>query len=301
MKNLLNKIQIVQFIIIMALYILSSYKKDEMILDKDSKYYKFLLNIVKYNNITKQFVKKNNKAINYIEQYKLLLESNDYFYIFYNNNIYTYFFKEKDSDSHIIYFNGINNINDIKIIIKTVIDIFKSNFNFDNIETLLNKKGLLYKIENEHVEINNNRYSVIEVFDYLYENIYSKNESIHISINGFSLGGPISQLFTLLLLEKYENKIKIDIYNIESWFGGNKDLYNQIKDKTNITNIYNQKSLFYFFNIYFQKYFKSNLLINNENGNDEIEYINYNINLFPLGIINYGIDNHLLSKILSHI
>ena len=180
-------------------------------------------------------------------------------------------------------------------------DIFKSNFNFDNIETLLNKKGLLYKIENEHVEINNNRYSVIEVFDYLYENIYSKNESIHISINGFSLGGPISQLFTLLLLEKYENKIKIDIYNIESWFGGNKDLYNQIKDKTNITNIYNQKSLFYFFNIYFQKYFKSNLLINNENGNDEIEYINYNINLFPLGIINYGIDNHLLSKILSHI
>ena len=73
-----------------------------------------------------------------------------------------------------------------------------------------------------------------------------------------------------------------------------------MNSKVNIFNIYSEKSVFYFFNIFFQKYFKSNYLINNED-----EYIDnkilleYHTHIFPVGIIKYVIDNHLLSKILK--
>lgn len=296
MNKLLKKIQIIQFIIIISFFILSENKNDENYLNKNTEYYNFLKNIVKYNEITKKFVKKNNdKFINFSKEYKLLLDNNDYFYIFYNNNVYTYFFKEKNSDKHTIYFNGINNINDIKIVLNTIYDIISSNFNFDNIEKLLNKKGLLYKIEKDKLEINHDKYSVLDVFDYLYNKIYLQDdEKIELTINGFSLGGPISQLFTLFLLDKYNN-LNIDMYNIESWFGGNEEIYDKMMTKINIFNIYNQKSVFYFFNLFFQKYFKSNYLIND----NEEKIIDYNVDIFPMGIINYVIDNHLLSKILK--
>lgn len=306
MENLLKKVQIIQFIIIISFFILSNTKKEEHILNKNTKYYHFLLNIVKYNSITKKFVKKNNKSIQYIDKYKLLLENNEYFYIFYNNNVYVYLFKEIGAQEHTIYFNGINNINDIKIIINTILDVINSNFNFTNIEKLLNKKGLLYRIEKNNVNIVDNKYSILEVFDYLYDNTYIFDEStqtenkINLKINGFSLGGPISQLFTLILLEQYDEKLNIDVYNVESWFGGNKEIYEIMNSKVNIFNIYSEKSVFYFFNIFFQKYFKSNYLINNED-----EYIDnkilleYHTHIFPVGIIKYVIDNHLLSKILK--
>ena len=264
-----------------------------------------MLNIVKYNSITKKFVKKNNKGIEYIDKYKLLLENNEYFYIFYNNNVYVYLFKKEDAQEHTIYFNGINNINDIKIIINTIFDIINSKFNFNNIEKLLNKKGLLYRIEKNNVTIIDNKYSVLEVFDYLYNNNYiydefTQNENkINLNINGFSLGGPISQLFTLLILEKYDNKFNINIYNIESWFGGNEEIYEKINNKVTLFNIYSDKSVFYFFNIFFQKYFKSNYLIKNEEYTENTTLIDYNNHIFPLGIIKYAIDNHLLSKILK--
>ena len=58
MENLLKKVQIIQFIIIISFFILSNTKKEEHILNKNTKYYHFLLNIVKYNSITKKFVKK---------------------------------------------------------------------------------------------------------------------------------------------------------------------------------------------------------------------------------------------------
>jgi hypothetical protein len=307
MENLLKKTQIIQFIIIISFFILSNTKKEENILNKNTKYYNFLVNIVKYNSITKKFVKKNNKSVAYIDKYKLLLENNEYFYIFYNNNVYVYLFKENGSNEHIIYFNGINNINDIKIIVNTIFDIINSNFNFNNIEKLLNKKGLLYRIEKNNVHIIDNKYSILDVFDYLYNNNYIYDKStqtenkINLKINGFSLGGPISQLFTLLLIEKYDKKLNIDMYNVESWFGGNEEIYNHMKNKINICNIYSEKSVFYFFNIFFQKYFKSNYLINS----DEEEYIEnkilleYNTPIFPIGIVKYVIDNHLLSKILK--
>ena len=295
MDKLLKKLQILQFIIIISLFIISNFNENnETYLNKDTEYYNFLLKIIEYNKITIKFIKKNIKYIDFEDKYNLLLKNNEYFYIFYNNNVYTYFFKEVNNDQHVIYFNGINNIKDIKIILNTIFEITNSNFNFESIEKLLNKKGLLYKIDQDQIEITNDKYSVLEVFDYLYNEVYlSKN--VKLKINGFSLGGPISQLFTLFLLEHY-SEINIDMYNVESWFGGNEEIYNKLIDNVNIFNIYNNKSIFYFFNIFFQKYFKSNYLLDSS----EQPIINYNLNIFPFGIINYFIDNHLLSKILKN-
>lgn len=296
MDNLFEKLQLMQFMIIILFFILSEYKNNEILLDKNTKYYIFLKKIVEYNNITKKFVNKN-IIITYEKKYELLLKNNEYFYIFYNNNVYTYFLKEKTSNYHTIYFNGINNVTDIKIIIKTIYNVITSNFNYDHIEELLKKNGKLYKIDNTSIKLNDNHYSVLEVFDYLYNtiyNIHNSSDKIKLKINGFSLGGPISQLFTLFLLDKYKNKLDINFYNIESWFGGNKEIYDKLLTNVNIFNLYNQKSIFYFFNKYCQKYFESNYLINEDKNNDT----DYKI-IFPIGIINYVIDNHLLSKILK--
>jgi len=301
MDNLFGKLQLLQFMIIILFFILSDYKNNEILLDKNTKYYTFLKKIVQNNDITKKFVNKSdNNIIRYEKKYELLLKGNEYFYIFYNNNVYTYFFKEKDSNYHTIYFNGINNVTDIKIIVATIYNVITSNFNYDHIGKLLEKKGKLYKIDKINIQLNDNNYSVLEVFDYLYNKIYNINNihnKIKLKINGFSLGGPISQLFTLLLLDKYKNKLDINIYNIESWFGGNKEIYDKLISNVNFFNLYNQKSIFYFFNKYCQKYFEANYLINNDDMNN-FNSKDYKI-IFPIGIINYVIDNHLLSKMLK--
>lgn len=288
MKNLHNKFQILQFIIIISFYILSFEYDNDNIIDKNAEYYQFLLKILKYNEISKKFIKK--KISNYNEEYNKLLENNEYFYVFYSGNVYTYFFREKGENSNVIYFNGITNVNDIQTILSTIMDVVSSNFNYENIEKLLNKKGILYESE-----IYPNKYSLLELFDYLYHNIYSK-EKLLLKINGFSLGGPISQLFTILIKDKYKD-LDIEIYNVESWFGGNKEIYENMKNKINISNIYNKKSLFYFFNIIFQKYFKATHFIHNNNFPEHTKFIS---DKFPNGLIHYVVENHLLSKIFSN-
>lgn len=288
MKNLHNKFQILQFIIIISFYILSFENENDNIIDKNTEYYQFILKILKYNEISKKFIKK--KISNYNEEYNKLLENNEYFYVFYSGNVYTYFFREKGENSNVIYFNGITNVNDIQTILSTIMDVVSSNFNYENIEKLLNKKGILYE-----PEIYSNKYSLLELFDYLYHNIYSK-EKLFLKINGFSLGGPISQLFTILIKDKYKD-LDIEIYNVESWFGGNKEIYENMKNKINISNIYNKKSLFYFFNIIFQKYFKATHFIHN---NNFPQYNKFTSEKFPNGLIHYIVENHLLSRIFSN-
>ena len=288
MKNLHNKFQILQFIIIISFYILSFEYDNDNIIDKNAEYYQFILKILKYNEISKKFINK--KISNYNEEYNKLLDNNEYFYVFYSGNVYTYFFREKGENSNVIYFNGITNVNDIQTILSTIMDVVSSNFNYENIEKLLNKKGILYESE-----IYPNKYYLLELFDYLYHNIYSK-EKLLLKINGFSLGGPISQLFTILIKDKYKD-LDIEIYNVESWFGGNKEIYENMKNKINISNIYNKKSLFYFFNIIFQKYFKATHFIHNNNFPEHTKFIS---DKFPNGLIHYVVENHLLSKIFSN-
>ena len=281
MNNLLKKSQMIQFVIILLIHSFSN-KNDNIIIKKDNPYYTFIEKNLIYNEITNNIL--NNEAS---EEYKLLLKDNEYFYLFYNHHVYAYFYKEKNSDEHIIYFNGIKNMGDLKIIFKSI-----SNMIFNDIDNLFDKEGTLYRINNDSISYEDNKL----LFD-IFDRIYGNHQNIKLKINGFSFGGPMSQLFTLKLIEKYGDKFIIDIYNIESWFGGNQEIYEELKNKVKIYNIYNSRSIMYFFNILFQKYFESDYIIENDNDHDQI--IHFSKDLVPFGLINYVVDNHLLSKIFS--
>lgn len=299
--QLLKKIQLFQFIIIIFFYILSNNNYDYDKIDSNNDYYHFLTKMVKYHKITNKIIKKKAEIIEFKDDYKFLLENNDYFYIFYSNNVYVYFFKMIDSDKHHIYFNGINNSKDLKLIIKTVFEIINQNFNYDNINKLLNNDGKLYKIYDNTIIKMKKEYTIMDVFEMLYDNIYNVDSpnNINLQIDGYSIGGPESQLFAILLLEKYD-KLNISMNNIESWFGGNQTIYNNLINNIKLLNIYNGNSIFYFFNRFCQSYFKTDYLFLKKNDKyDDQEVFNYGIKVFPLGIYNYIIDTHVLSKFLK--
>jgi hypothetical protein len=272
--------------------------KDEQLLDKSSEYHKFLNNIIEYNNI----LKIHNNNLKTIVKDDLLIFSNlnEYFYFFQNDfNINAYFFKEKNSDEHQIYFNGINNFNDIK----TIINILINNFNYENIEELIHKEGDFYMIQDTIEKLNDDlKISVLDVFDILFKNIYKldmKNDKINLKINGYSLGGPISQVFVYILNDKYKDILNISVYNIESWFACNKENYDEFFKNYNLINIYNKKSILYFYNIIFQKYNKVSYFI--ENTTHKYDNVDIYIeNIFPKGIIEYIKNYHLLPKILKN-
>jgi hypothetical protein len=368
-NNLLEKVQLLQSTIIISFLLLSNLNKnnDEKILDKNTEYYIFLKQVIKYNKIIKKYInfknnqdlindnllynkikissiikknisKKSKKIItsikksvnkknlidinsssevlldsnNYIiknneliinennlltlDDYNFLLENNEYFYSFFNNkNIITYFFKDKLSNEHSIYFGGLDNLNNIKAILNFLLN----DYSIDNIDKLLYEDGLFISIvDNKIIKINQNINNIFDAFDFLYNNIYNINnffsndkiQKINLNVNGYSLGGPFSQIFVYNILKKYTDSLNIKIYNIESWFGGNKNLYNELTENTKIFNTYNKKSILYFYNIFFQKYFKNDLVI--EVNNDSSDCID---EPFPNGLIKYFNKNHLLS------
>jgi hypothetical protein len=367
-SNLLEKVQLLQSIIIISFLILSNLNKndDEKILNKDTEYYIFLKQIIKYNKIIKKYInfknnqeiinnlsekslledkkkltlylkknfsKKSKKILNTIKKtinntekitnltiienlnlseqiinennllslddYNILLNNNEYFYSFFNNkNIIAYFFKDKLSNEHSIYFGGLDNLNNIKAILNFLLN----DYSIENIEKFLYENGsFITIIDNNIININHNINNIFDAFDFIFNNIYNINnllcdkiEKININVNGYSLGGPFSQIFVYNILKKYKDLVNIKIYNIESWFGGNKKLYNELTENTKIFNTYNKKSILYFYNIFFQKYFTNNLLIDvNNNSSECIE------EPFPNGLIKYFNKNHLLSLIFK--
>lgn len=320
MADLLKKAQLLQFMILIIFYILSNSFKDteynEEILYKDTEYYNFLKTIVSYNNITQKYIKfmEKNKPIKINIDNSKLLNNNDYFYIFYNKyNIYVYFFKEKNSNTHNIYFNGLNNRNDLSVMINIGYKVMTNKFNFDKIEDIIEKEGNLYYIKKKEINkistLENS--SLMKSFEYIFYkyNIHNnicnksddeidKRDKINLKINGYSLGGVFSQVFSHMILEKYQNIFDIELYTVETWFGGNKDFFDKFIEKINIKNIYHKNSILYFYNILCQSYFKSDYIIESE-PNNILDIINNSIVLFPFGIIKYINNNHLLSKIFK--
>jgi hypothetical protein len=318
MINLLKKAQLLQFMILIIFYILSNNSKknkdnenNKEILYKNTEYYNFLKTIVSYNDVTRKYIKfmKKNKSIKIEINNNQLVNNNDYFYIFYNKyNIYVYFFKEKDSEYHNIYFNGLNNRNDLFVMIDIAYKVLTNEFNFEQIENIIEKPGNLYYIKKD--EINKisslNNCSLIKSFEYIfhkyntYNNICKKkiNDKINLKINGYSLGGVFSQVFSHMILNKYNDIYNIEVYNVETWFGGDKELFDKFIDRVNIKNIYQKNSILYFYNVLCQPYFKSDYIIESEDNNLG-NIIENSITLFPFGLIKYINNNHLLSKILK--
>ena len=287
MLNLLKKIQLIQFLIIIFFYIIA-YKSDDKkkIINKSSDYYTYLLQIMRFNNIFNKFDLSD----------KNILENIDYIFYYKNKyNVSAIFFKSHDSDKHNIYFNGLNNLKDINLIIK----IFSKKFTFNNIEKLLHKEGTLYTIiDNQVIEVESmHNKSILDVYDFIYENVLDK---INIRINGYSFGGPLSQVFIYILHDKYGDILNIENYNIESWFAGSEEDFNDYKKIVKFYNIYNNKSVLQFYNRFFQKYFEYDYVIETPKLTLENDIDPYIGKIFPDGIIKYVKDNHLLKKIIKN-
>ena len=140
---------------------------------------------------------------------------------------------------------------------------------------------------------------MLDTFEYIYNLIYIKykiNNKINLSINGYSLGGPYSQVFINLLFTKY-NDLNIELYIIESWFIGNENNYNNLKNNIKIYNIYNNNSILYFYNNIFQDYNKCDYVLNNKKSTIN-HFLKYLLKNPPFGIIKYTKDHHMLSRII---
>ncbi len=333
MSKLLKKVNLVQLMILMLFHLLMENSDNptenesncnNKILTKNDKYYHTLKEIVEYIGLLKRYIKyfkKKSFSIRNIDN-SLLLKNNDYFYIFYNKfNIYVYLYKPKNSNYHHIYFNGMNNKNDIRIILDITKKVLFNKFHFGTIEDIIDKNCALYQVFENKIEMihDDQEYTLIQHFNYLFKNYHDmfdnnkycenddenndenneeEKEKINLKIDGYSLGGVFSQVFVYLLLKESPERYNIEINNIESWFGGDKETFENLTQKINIQNYYNKHSILYFYNKYFQSYFNNNILINN-NKND-LDNVCENIDKdFPEGIINYIYKNHLLSEILS--
>jgi len=203
-----------------------------------------------------------------------------------------FFFKKTNSNENIIFFDGMKTFKDV---INLIINISLESLNH-YIFDILNEDGVFY--DNTFKEYNNIN-NIFEAFLYIKEMLYNKEEN-NVSIYGYSLGGPMSYLF-LDILEKNDlteqndltEKLNIKITSIESWFEGNKNLYEQIKNKHDYKTIFNKGSFMFLYKNIFQTYIDNYILV--EKTDDEIQE-KYLIKQFPFGLIEYFKDNHSIDK-----
>jgi hypothetical protein len=290
LDNIYEKAQILQFCIILFMI---EYSNQYTINNEKIEYNKdILLNITNY----KKIIFKQHGSI------EDLILNNEYFYYFKSPMLNVFFFKKTNSNQHIIFFDGMKKFKDV---IDLIINISLESLNH-YIFDILNEDGILYdNTLKEYGNINN----IFEAFLYIKEMLYKKTEENNVSIYGYSLGGPLSYLF-LDILEKndliYENdntekndntdKLNIKITSIESWFEGNKQLYDKIKNKNDFKTIFSKGSFMFLYKNIFQTYIDDYILVES-NDEDEIQD-KYLMKSFPFGLIQYFKDNHSIDKII---
>jgi hypothetical protein len=268
-------------------------KLDILLKQKEEKYIKISNELIKSNNFT-------------------------YLYIYFSENIVVYFFKKDNDKKEKIYFEGlrkfkqINNFSIPKIINNKGILSIK--------DDILDEKGIIVKIEKEYIKRIERKITIIDSFLYLKGNVYKeyddisqnhhsgkinikdkKNKKYNIEMEGFSLGGLYSQLF---LYKLYKKKILDDCYieyiNIESWFGGDKNKYEEFTKIVKIKNIMTFGSLFYLYNKFFQKYNNIDEAVYIDD-TDEMIFMKYLKQPFPYGIIDYIKNYHIIGEFLPKI
>ena len=274
--NIYEKAQILQFCIILFMI---EYSNQYTINNEKIQYNKdILLDITNY----KKIIFKNNESIDN------LILNNEYFYYFKSSMLNVFFFKK--NNSHIIFFDGMKKFKDV---IDLIINISLESLNH-YIFDILNEDGILYdNTLKEYDNINN----IFEAFLYIKEMLYKKDQENNVSIYGYSLGGPLSYLF-LDILEKNDltEKLNIKITSIESWFEGNKQLYDKIKNKNDFKTIFNKGSFMFLYKNIFQTYIDDYILVE-KTDDDEIQD-KYLMKPFPFGLIQYFKDNHSIDKII---
>ena len=104
-------------------------------------------------------------------------------------------------------------------------------------------------------------------------------------------------LHNILISKKYVQKynLQIDLYIIESWWGGNNEFYDYLSSYIKIHNVMCMGSILYYYNLFFQNYFKVNKYIQFPLKKLFYKYIQLP---FPFGFTEYFGDHHYISRFL---
>ncbi len=247
-----------------------------------------ICNINHYHILSKYEYKNNDNSI---------FEESEYIYFFRSRNLLVYFFKQKKETNHKVYFEGVDEISDLKYL--SFPNKWFNEYTLQSIHKNLSEKGFLFKItQNEIKRIHNTQKSIFSIFSYMNHTIYIPSVIKNIEIEGYSLGGVLSQVFTYILIsKKYVKKynLLIHLYIIESWWGGNNEFYEYLSSYITIHNVMCMGSILYYYNIFFQNYFKVNKYIQFPLKKLFYKYIQLP---FPFGFTEYFGDHHYISRFL---
>lgn len=229
----------------------------------------------------------------YLKKTNPLHKEHEYMYLFYTPYLNVYFSKRKQENENEksidrIYFEGLHKITDLHKI--SFSKFFQQGYlSID--PTSIHEKGILLKMTSKHF------YKVFEgnlmnAFFYVKKKEYKKkDDQYHLCMEGYSLGGIYSQYFIyeLAKMKKMKN-YHIQYYNVESWFSGNEEKYQELKRMVDYKNIKNQKSFMYIYNRLFQQFHEVDRTI----GDTKMDMKHYLKYPFPFGIIKYFIQHHML-------
>lgn len=315
MVNIVNsyiKFNFIQYIFILFLICGTIIKKNSTPLNVVEKYdtiYRTMYNHYEISKFVKEIIKKcgiNQYHISH--KYDLtklnmindkIFEKMEYIYFFRSKNLLVYFFKKVDENNHKVYFEGVDEMGDLQYL--SFPNKWFNEYTLKSVHKNLSERGFLFQItKNNILRIKNESHSIFDSFSYLNKDIFNKNK-LKIEIEGYSMGGVLSQVFIYVLLSnKYIQKYKlnIDLYIIESWWGGNKEFYDYLSSYIKIHNVMCVGSILYYYNLFFQNYFKVKKYISFPIKPLFQKYIQLP---FPFGVTEYFGDHHYISRFIKHI
>ncbi len=260
-----------------------------------SKYVKRVIQLCKINTYSIQNVYM------YQEFQKEWMEKMEYVYFFRSKNLLVYFFKKKADPSHKIYFEGVDEMGDLQYL--SFPNKWFNEYTLKSIRKNLSENGFLFKIYTDGtprvLRIRNQIHNIFKAFSYMNENEYFGDKKI--CMEGYSMGGVLSQVFTYILLQNHyiqKEKLQIKLYIIESWWGGSKEFYEYLSSFIEIKNVMCMGSILYYYNRIFQHYFSIDSYIHFRVKPLFQKYIQLP---FPLGITEYFGDHHYISRFIQYV
>lgn len=301
-------LEYLQFSILCICFFILWYQKDSSIeyIHQEDESYRMMKNHLELSNhrsdiepMLKKMLLKTNKTSVHTKKIIDTYEEYQYIYVFYSKHLIIYFTK-KCGEEDKIFFEGVNKLEDLKNI--SLFQIFKNKGIMTIQKETIEEEGIFVKMEECYLEKIEKIQNLEEAFYYMKKKWYHKqcDHKYHIWIEGYSLGGLYSQLFIYQLYMKGKlKKCKIKYFNIESWFGGDKENFEEFKKIVDYKSVLTYGGILHVYNKLFQKYHHIEKMVKIEEDDNDIHIKKYMKYPFPFGILRYIFKYHLLSSFVK--
>lgn len=265
-----------------------------------SKYVKQVIREINLSHyhISKVYKRAPKKSIVGIIQLPDLIDKLDYLYFFRSKNLLVYFFGLHGE--HKVYFEGVDEIGDLKYLSLPIPNRWFNEYTLKSIHRNLSEEGFLFQVtKGEVIRVKDRLHSVFRAFSHL--NHAHEYSGKRLEVEGYSMGGVLSQVFTYLLIRNeylQRHRLQIDLYVIESWWGGNQDFYEYLTSYVKIHNVMCIGSILYYYNLFFQNYFSIKKYVQFP---VKPLFFKYAQLPFPFAITEYFGDHHYISRFLKHL